>query len=1445
MRRFPTWSRTASEPRRPAAPRTRLTVEQLERRDLLSGDATTPIMLSRDGLGLGYVTAMALSPDGHKVYLGRGNSFDPDRQNLGVLSLDAAGQPVGEPHFYADSVAPLPLAGAVYVQSIVVDAARHKLYVASDPRGSGWTDPRQLTVYDLDDAGELVGTPRSYDTGAARATSIALHPTLNRLYLVSKVSTAVYVYDLDAQGEPQGPPQSFPVGTFSPKYDVDVSADGSKLYLGSWAAAEIVDLDASGHPVVNSARSFATGADPNPIVIENIVNFEYTPQALYLTHSMPDTFDLGTPQPEPIPKIKPLEIWPLDAYGELVGTPQSLPAFRGRAVAIDPARDTLWIGADDTFTDAFTGLPQTDGTRAVAVSLDGAGFPIDGTETGASPTYSQNVLAVTVAADTGKPVVLTQGMPGILGNQVKDYHLQVTILAADPQEGVLPATIPVDFRQETASRPARHLGDLALNVPSDATSLDPDLKDVSGQMAFRLWVLGNVGSTDPSLLLDSLQVKLDVWQSDPNQGGTLLRSMTETVQGTIVSFVLPGYGFEPPGERSDEIELLSEHAQDYLEKARQVAVAPADRPEQFVVSASALWGGQGHLGQLQAQAEALALLGINTVGVTWWNGDYPTSDINGLTPQQIDAVLDSLGISRRSLATEVPLIPDTHQSSYFDFYLQDNPQLVTNIINYFTAYIGPTSGSTPADIVDFKMADEPFWIFPEILDIIRNNPNFLADFRGWLQAQGLQPSDFGQASWDGVLPLKAGAAADLPTRRLHYWTMRYLPESAARGLSVLAAALRQAFPNLRTVETNWAPSLGKWFYPAGTGSFDWLVSGRVGQFSPWAEDWFVDQEAQDWSVIGDVLRSSATLNGTEFGGYVVGRRLRNHPSGASYKILSLIGHGAKTVDLYAFGPELFAWGDAWSDRFEVYGHIADALEVVGRAERLLFPGRPERGEVAIALPHASSLWDDDNGLRHYEWEVRALHYALVHAGYTVDFVDDVDLAQGALGDRGYKALYVTGPNLSAAAQQQVKDWVEAGGTLVVTPGAAVADEYNTPSTILDSVLGVQPRQAVRAYMPALVTTATDTLTRTGADFRTGAMRLYGAIAPLTTAGATVEATLTSGTAAITTHSYGAGTAIADGFFPGWQYWVSPSRLSPFQLPRGWGETERHVAVAPARLADTPQPVILSQEVVEANRLESDHGIAIVLLNWTDQPITSLTVTVPNAGLFHTVRSAQGTQVQTRALGPDTVEITLSLTDVDVLLLERADVSPIAAILGIPGSVPEGAPIALLALGSDPGAVAGDAGVRYAWNVTKNGAAYAQGSGAGIHFTPDDNGLYLVSLVTIAWDGRVSSTFSQALNVTNVAPQVAGIRVPARAAVGKALTFSADVSDPGSADSLRYSWTVTRRGKKGKKVYARGSGSQFRFRPRADGVYQLTLTIADDDGETSTVTRMIRVGSRRR
>jgi hypothetical protein len=170
------------------------------------------------------------------------------------------------------------------------------------------------------------------------------------------------------------------------------------------------------------------------------------------------------------------------------------------------------------------------------------------------------------------------------------------------------------------------------------------------------------------------------------------------------------------------------------------------------------------------------------------------------------------------------------------------------------------------------------------------------------------------------------------------------------------------------------------------------------------------------------------------------------------------------------------------------------------------------------------------------------------------------------------------------------------------------------------------------------------------------MALSGSIQGLHPAGATVQATLASGAAGITLNHYGAGTAIAYSFYPGQQFMESASQPDVGWLPVRWGQAQQQLAVEPAVLAQTAKPVVVSHDGVEADLLTSAQGDAIVLLNWTGQPLTQITVTLPNGAGFNQVQSAQGVALQTHANANGSLTVTLPLDNVDVLTLDRLPVT---------------------------------------------------------------------------------------------------------------------------------------------------------------------------------------------
>jgi hypothetical protein len=183
---------------------------------------------------------------------------------------------------------------------------------------------------------------------------------------------------------------------------------------------------------------------------------------------------------------------------------------------------------------------------------------------------------------------------------------------------------------------------------------------------------------------------------------------------------------------------------------------------------------------------------------------------------------------------------------------------------------------------------------------------------------------------------------------------------------------------------------------AATGGFDWFDFAADGMPLPFKTTYRFDAEAQFWSFWADLLRSAAAtdMRGRQaaFGALVPGSRIGALPAGAAYKFLSLVARGAKILTAYAFQPQsFFLPPNSWADIEAAYAPVADAMRRIGRAKRLLYPGKAEHGAVAIHLPAGSRLWDRAGGATFAYREALPLHTALVHDGYTVDFADGVSV----------------------------------------------------------------------------------------------------------------------------------------------------------------------------------------------------------------------------------------------------------------------------------------------------------------------------------------------------------------------------------------------------------------------------------------------------------------------
>jgi hypothetical protein len=180
-----------------------------------------------------------------------------------------------------------------------------------------------------------------------------------------------------------------------------------------------------------------------------------------------------------------------------------------------------------------------------------------------------------------------------------------------------------------------------------------------------------------------------------------------------------------------------------------------------------------------------------------------------------------------------------------------------------------------------------------------------------------------------------------------------------------------------------------------------------------------------------------------------------------------------------------------------------------------------------------------------------------------------------------------------------------------------------------------------------------------------------------------------------------------------------------------------------------------------------------------------------------------------------------------------DLAP-TADAGADRQVNEGASASFTATATDAGAT--DT-LTYGWRVLGSGEqVVATGTGKTFNYVPADNGMFTVEL-TVTDDDGGAAVDTAILTVADVAPSMTLSNLSANE--GQALVITPTVTDPGSADTLTYQWTVT--SNNGQSVPSATTKS-LSFTPRDNGQYALVLTVTDDDGAATSVTRFVTVAN---
>jgi hypothetical protein len=367
-----------------------------------------------------------------------------------------------------------------------------------------------------------------------------------------------------------------------------------------------------------------------------------------------------------------------------------------------------------------------------------------------------------------------------------------------------------------------------------------------------------------------------------------------------------------------------------------------------------------------------------------------------------------------------------------------------------------------------------------------------------------------------------------------------------------------------------------------------------------------------------------------------------------------VAHGARHINVYNYGP-WYDSIDSWSEQTEMYPIVAQVQREMAAIDSALHGATRRPTRIAILYNRTAAIWAVDDGA--CEHDATYIHWALAHAGYDATFVSEEDIDGGGL-DR-YAVLYMTGPQLLRTSAGRIKSWVEAGGTVMGTAGAASRDEYNRTMDILEPVFGVRSTNLERVSdktPPRFVPHPQEALNELKTDHASDAhpvkfkqLCYRESLSPQD--GVQVVLTNRAGEPAGTRHRFGRGTAVRVAALPGVAYRAAAIDARGSDTA-GYPSDLREWLVQPCRLANIKPLATSDDSPMEVVRYDAPGRMVIFVIDHLNRSLPQVTIRLHDAEGFTQVEAATGHEVKVSVEPEGVLKLTLALKVADVLVIRK-------------------------------------------------------------------------------------------------------------------------------------------------------------------------------------------------
>ncbi|HPC28871.1 MAG TPA: beta-galactosidase trimerization domain-containing protein [bacterium] len=480
-------------------------------------------------------------------------------------------------------------------------------------------------------------------------------------------------------------------------------------------------------------------------------------------------------------------------------------------------------------------------------------------------------------------------------------------------------------------------------------------------------------------------------------------------------------------------------------------------------------------------------------------------------------------------------------------------------------------------------------------------------FKSYLKKIGLKPEMFDVKTLDEVLP-----SNDPKDGKRYYYTVLYrnqvLSDFFKIGTDILKAYISDPrttanFGEYLTFTGNMLHSGDDWF----------LIFNNGGLTYGWTEDWLnLSASYQLCGYRADFLRSASK---GKFGMYTIFRNAWDTQA----KVASEIGHGAKAIYYYNYGP-YYAGIDAHSKNYTLYPAVQKINHSIGEVEDYLTGASIPKSSVALLYSHTTDIWTLKQNTSVFGKERMGLWLILKHLGYSTDIITEQDVIDKKMRD--YKVIFVVGSHLPIEVIQTLSEWSRNGGILVIGPGTGIYDRFNNPLNS-DTYLGIKREEFVfknepgNEYYTLPTLNLLDSISLKDSTKHETMEVLCGYQKMKNVSISEVLGSFSDGSPAIILKNSGRGKIICFGFFPGIAYMKSavvankqrPQDASFSDTPFVYPEIFRDVFGRIMKSVQCEAPILCDNYLVEPNILETSNVFIITLSNWSGKPVNNLRVVI--------------------------------------------------------------------------------------------------------------------------------------------------------------------------------------------------------------------------------------------